>query len=154
MKFRIVAVGNKSPTWVQEGFVTYARRMPPEMSLELVEIPPPKHHSDPSKFVRSEGDKMLAQVDNSEWVIALDERGKSVTSQRLAARFEDWRQTGQNVAFLIGGSDGLAPAVHQRANEMMSLSALTLPHYMVRVVLAEALYRGWSIFSGHPYHRD
>lgn len=154
MKFRIVAVGNKPPAWVQEGFDAYARRMPGEMSIQLVQIPPPKHHADPAKFVRAEGDKMLAQIDNSDWVIALDETGKSVTSQRLAARFEDWRQLGQNVVFLIGGSDGLAPAVHQRANETMSLSALTLPHYMVRVVLAEALYRGWSIFSGHPYHRE
>ena len=154
MKFRVVALGNRPPAWVQEGFSTYAQRMPQEMPLQLVEIPPPKHHSDAVKFVRSEGDKMLAQIDNNDWVIALDERGKTITSRQLATRFEDWRQTGQNVVFLIGGSDGLAPAVVQRADEKMSLSTLTLPHYMVRPIIAEALYRAWSIYSGHPYHRE
>ena len=154
MKFRIVALGNRAPAWVQDGYHTYARRMPPEMALELIELSPPKHHKDPDKFIRAEGDKILAQVDNNDWMIALDERGRSFSSQQLADRFEQWRQVGQDVVFVVGGSDGLAPAVLQRANEKMSLSALTLPHYMVRLLLAEALYRAYSIYSGHPYHRE
>ena len=113
MKFRIIAVGNRAPAWVQDGYTTFARRMPPEMPLELIEISAPKHHRDPDKFRRAEGDKALAQVDNSDWVIALDERGKTISSQQLAGRFEQWRQVGQDVVFMIGGSDGLAPAVPQ-----------------------------------------
>ncbi|MEM7098477.1 MAG: 23S rRNA (pseudouridine(1915)-N(3))-methyltransferase RlmH [Pseudomonadota bacterium] len=154
MRFKILALGNKPPTWVKDGFESYAKRMPREMSLELVQIPPPKHHSEAARFISAEGDKMLAQVDNSDWVIALDERGKQVTSRQLAGRFEDWRLAGQDVVFVVGGSDGLAPNIKQRANETLSLSALTLPHYLVRPVLAEALYRAWSIYTKHPYHRE
>jgi len=96
---------------------------------------------------------MLAQISASEWVVALEEGGRAVTSVQLAQRLDAWRLQAQNVTFLVGGSDGLSEAVVARANERMSLSSLTFPHYVVRVILAEALYRAWSISSGHPYHR-
>jgi 23S rRNA (pseudouridine1915-N3)-methyltransferase len=153
MKLRILSVGNKAPDWVQKGFDEYAKRLPRDMPLTLVELPAPKHHGNAHKFVQIEGQKMAAQLDASDWVIALDESGKAVSSTQLAAKMDQWRMQGQNVTFLVGGSDGLADSVLNRANERMSLSALTFPHYVVRVILAEALYRAWSICSGHPYHR-
>ena len=154
MKLRVVSIGTKAPAWVDAGFVEYAKRLPRQMPLELVQIPPAKHHLDKTKFLLEEGDKMLHQLDNTDWVIALDERGKAVASRDLAGRFEVWRNLGANIVFLVGGSDGLSPGVLQRANERMSLSNLTFPHYLVRVILAETLYRAWSIYSGHPYHRE
>jgi 23S rRNA (pseudouridine1915-N3)-methyltransferase len=153
MKLRILSVGNKAPAWVQKGFDEYAKRLPRDMPLTLVELAAPKHHGDAQKFVAAEGQKMAAQLDASDWVVALDESGKAVSSMQLAAKMDQWRMQGQNVSFLVGGSDGLADSVLNRANERMSLSALTFPHYVVRVILAEALYRAWSICSGHPYHR-
>lgn len=153
MKIRILSVGNKSPAWVQSGYAEYAKRMPPDLPLSLVEIPAPKHHTDPAKFVQQEGAKMMVQLQSSEWVVALEEGGKTVTSTELAKKLDDWRMQGQNVTFLVGGSDGLSDSVLNRANERMSLSSLTFPHYFVRVILAEALYRAWSISTGHPYHR-
>ena len=153
MKIRILSVGSKSPAWVQSGYTEYAKRMPPDLPMSLVEIPAPKHHSDPTKFVQQEGAKMMAQLPSSEWVVALEEGGKSVTSKELAKKLDHWRMQGENVTFLVGGSDGLSNSALSRANERMSLSSLTFPHYVVRVILAEALYRAWSISTGHPYHR-
>ena len=153
MKLRILSVGNKAPGWVQTGFDEYAKRLPRDMPLILTELPAPKHHGDAQKFVQIEGEKMAAQLDAGEWVIALEDSGKAVNSTQLAAKMDKWRMQGQDVTFLVGGSDGLADNVLNRANERLSLSALTFPHYVVRVILAEALYRAWSICSGHPYHR-
>ena len=153
MKLRLLSVGTKSPAWVRSGFEEYAKRMPPEMPLELVEISAPKHRGDSAKFVQAEGSKMAAQIGDQDWVVALDEGGRQLSSLQLADKLENWRSQGQNVTLLVGGSDGLSAAVVERANETVSLSALTLPHYMVRVLVAEALYRAWSICSGHPYHR-
>lgn len=153
MKLRILSVGTKPPGWVREGFVAYAKRLPVEMPLELVEIAAPKHRGDVRAFVEAEGAKMVAQISPKERVVALEDSGVTVSSAQLAAKLDNWRMQGQNVVFLIGGSDGLSAAALERAQERMSLSALTLPHYMVRVVLAEALYRAWSINVGHPYHR-
>ncbi len=153
MKFRLLSVGVKSPAWVREGFAEYAKRMPREMPLELVEITAPKHHGDVAQFVQAEGAKMTAQLSDDDWVVALTESGRPVSSVQLADKMEQWRMAGRNVAFLIGGSDGLSKAALKRADELMSLSSLTFPHYLVRVVAAEALYRAWSIGAGHPYHR-
>jgi len=154
MRLRILSVGTKPPAWVRDGFTAYARRLPPEMPLQLVEIPAPKHRGDTQAFVNDEGARMLAQIDPQDRVIALEDSGVTVSSAQLAAKMDNWRMQGQNVVFLVGGSDGLSAAVRDRAEERLSLSALTFPHYMVRVVLAEALYRAWSICVGHPYHRE
>ncbi|MEM9622233.1 MAG: 23S rRNA (pseudouridine(1915)-N(3))-methyltransferase RlmH [Pseudomonadota bacterium] len=153
MKIRLLAVGTRPPTWVTQAYTEYSRRLPRELPLELVQIPAAKHHADAQKYVRMEGEKMLAQVHKDDWLVALDETGQTLNSRRLADKLEHWRHQGRNVCFAVGGADGLAPAVMQRADECVSLSALTMPHYLVRVVLAEALYRAWTICIGHPYHR-
>lgn len=153
MKLRLLSVGTKSPAWVRDGFDEYARRMPKEMPLELVEIGAPKHRGNAEKFVQAEGAKMAAQIHANDWVVALAENGRQVSSVQLAEKIDGWRMMGRDVTFLVGGSDGLDEGVLNRADEHLSLSALTLPHYMVRVIVAEALYRAWSIGAGHPYHR-
>ena len=128
------------PAWNQEGFNEYAKRMPPEIRLALVELKP--------------GADILDALPKGGTIIALDERGKSVTSQGLSVMLSGWMQDGSHPVFVIGGADGLDASVKERADKMISLSALTLPHAMVRVVLAEQLYRAWSILARHPYHRE
>ena len=154
VKIKLISVGTKSPGWVRTGYDEYARRMPREASLTLVEIPAPRHQGDPSRYIAAEGEKMLAQVKPADWVVALDENGRGLSSEQLAGKMDNWRMQGCDVAFCVGGSDGLAQTVLQRANETMSLSSLTFPHYLVRVLVAETLYRAWSISAGHPYHRE
>ncbi len=127
--------------------------MPPELPIELIEIPAPKHGRETDRFVQAEAAKMMSHILSSDWVVALDEGGKQVSSVQLAQKLDQWRMQGMNVTLLVGGSDGLGAEVLARANEKMALSALTFPHYMVRVILAETLYRAWSIGVGHPYHR-
>ena len=153
MKLTIVAVGHKAPAWVKTGYAEYAKRLPRELSLDLIEIPAPRHHGDSAKFIQLEGDRMVGHLSPDDWVVALEEGGRPATSSQLAEKLSGWQMSGQNVAFLVGGSDGLADIALNRANERMSLSSLTFPHYFVRVILAEALYRAWSISAGHPYHR-
>ncbi|MDG2277157.1 MAG: 23S rRNA (pseudouridine(1915)-N(3))-methyltransferase RlmH [Pseudomonadales bacterium] len=153
MKLKILAVGAKAPKWVQAGFEAFAKRMPTSLKIELVEISPSKHARDPHRFISQEGVRILAKVKDQDWVVALDERGKAYNSEDLAQRIEAWQMQGSDVVFTIGGSDGLADDVKERANEMMALSALTLPHHLVKVLLAETLYRAWTISTGHPYHR-
>jgi 23S rRNA (pseudouridine1915-N3)-methyltransferase len=147
MRVTILSVGHKMPAWIQEGFHEYARRMPPEMRVELVELKPGKTRAD-------EGKRMLAALPAGARLVALDENGKSVSTQALAKLLSGWMGDGSNPVFAIGGADGLADAVRERADRIVSLSALTLPHQLVRVVLAEQLYRAWSILARHPYHRE
>ncbi len=150
---RIVSIGGKPPGWVSAGFEEYAKRMPRDMRLSLVEVPAPKHGADANKNVRVEGERMLALIPSGDWVIALDAKGSVLRSEQLAEQMESWRMRGSNLTFVIGGADGLAEDVRKRADQTLSLSALTFPHYMVRLILAETLYRAWSISTGHPYHR-
>jgi 23S rRNA (pseudouridine1915-N3)-methyltransferase len=154
MKLRILSVGTKPPAWVREGFAAYAKRLPPDMALDLVEIPAPKHRGNARGYVETEGARMMAQIQQSDRVIAMEDGGVTLSSAQLATKMDNWRMQGENIVFLVGGSDGLSASVRDRADECLSLSALTFPHYMVRVVLAEALYRAWSICAGHPYHRE
>jgi 23S rRNA (pseudouridine1915-N3)-methyltransferase len=153
MKLKIVSVGNKPPEWVVSGFVEYTKRMPHDMRVDLVEIPAPKHHKDHRRVVADEGERTLQAVATGDWVVALDEGGRPVSSTELADKLGEWRMRGADVTFVVGGADGLDGGVRTRANETISLSNLTFPHYMVRVILAEALYRAWTITTGHPYHR-
>ena len=154
MKLRLIAVGQRPPEWVTRGFTEYARRLPRELALELVEIPSAgRSNAGPARTRALEGERLLQAVGPRGRVVALDERGVSWTTERLAERLEDWRMQGSDVAFLVGGADGLDQACLERADDVLSLSAMTLPHALVRVVLAEQLYRAWTILSGHPYHR-
>jgi len=143
------------PAWVNDGYREYARRMPRECRLELCEIPlGQRSKSQPvERAVQDEGQRMLASVTQRQRVIALDVRGRSWSTGQLAARLGEWLQDGRDVSLLVGGPDGLSDACLQRAESSWSLSALTLPHPLVRVLLAEQLYRAWSLANGHPYHR-
>ena len=143
------------PGWVSEGFNEYARRFPPEMKVVLEEIPLAKRgrNADVARAIRQEGERMQALLSGTDHVIALDERGRSWSTQTLAEKMESWRADGRDLAFLVGGPDGLAPACRAQAEQQWSLSPLTLPHPLVRVLLVEQLYRAWTITQNHPYHR-
>ena len=147
MRITILAIGHKMPSWIEEGFREYTKRMPPEARVELVELKPGKDKDD-------EGRKLLDALPSGATLLALDERGKSVTTQGLSVMLSGWMRDAINPAFAIGGADGLSDEVKERASKLLSLSALTLPHQLVRVVLAEQLYRAWSILARHPYHRE
>ena len=147
MRVTILAVGHKMPSWIEEGFHEYSRRMPPEVRVELVEVKP-------GRDKQAEGEKLLDALPAGATLLALDERGKSVTTQGLSVMLSEWMRDASHPAFAIGGADGLSDAVKERASKLVSLSALTLPHQLVRVVLAEQLYRAWSILARHPYHRE
>lgn len=159
MRIRLLSVGRRMPRWVQEGVDDYARRMPPECTLEVVEIEPARRGK-PSggdaladRYRREEGERLLKALPPGDLVVALDVRGKPWSTEQLAGELSAWLAGGRDVALLIGGPDGLSPACLQRAERRWSLSPLTFPHPLVRVILAEQLYRAWSITRGHPYHR-
>ncbi len=155
MRIHLIAVGERMPAWVQQGYEEYAKRLPPERSLRLVEIAPGRRGKgfDLARAIQDEGERMLAAIPKGSLVLALDERGKEWTTLELAEQLRGWLQGGRDVALLAGGPDGLAPACRDRAEGIWSLSRLTLPHPLVRVVVAEQLYRAWSVLQNHPYHR-
>ncbi len=156
MQIHLIAVGTRMPGWVDEGFKEYAKRLPRECSLRLVEIPlgrRPKS-GDVSRAIGEEGERMLAAIPKGARVVALEVDGRSWSTGDLAGQLDGWLGSGQDVALLVGGPDGLAPACQERAQQRWSLSALTLPHPLVRVLLAEQLYRAWTVYKGHPYHRQ
>lgn len=152
---RIVAVGERMPSWVADGFAEYRKRLSRDLPLELVEIRPGARGKgrDDHRATLDEGVATLAAIPRDTQVVALDGRGKAWSSEQLAAQLEVWRMAGRDLAFLIGGPDGHAPDVLSRADQRWSLGPLTLPHMLVRLVLAEQLYRAASIVAGHPYHR-
>jgi 23S rRNA (pseudouridine1915-N3)-methyltransferase len=155
VRLRLVAAGTRMPGWIDEGLRDYAGRMPRECRLELKEIPLGRRakNADPARAVAEEGRRMLSAAKGCGRV-CLDVRGQSVGTPALARRLEAWMQGGRDIALLIGGPDGLDPACLAGADWRWSLSPLTLPHALVRVLVAEQLYRAWSILAGHPYHRD
>lgn len=152
-RLRILAVGTRMPGWVEQGFEEYRRRLPRECALELREVPLARRGADTARAVAEEGEALLAALGADERAIALEVDGRALDTAELAARLGEWRDNGERVAFLIGGPDGLAETCRARSCERWSLSRLTLPHPLVRVVLAEQLYRAWSLLAGHPYHR-
>ena len=156
MKLLIVAVGNKAPGWVDEGFDEYARRMPPEARIELIEVKPEPREAGktPQQMMAAEAKRILAAVPAGARMVALDERGKDMATRDLASKIAGWQREGGDLAWVIGGADGLADEVKARATMLLRLSSLTLPHALVRVVLAEALYRAVCLNKGHPYHRE
>ena len=147
MRVTILSVGHKMPAWIQEGFQEYTRRMPPEARVELVELKPGKSKAD-------EGRSLLEATPAGATLFALDERGKALSTQGLSVMLSEWMRDAVQPCFAIGGADGLSDEVKARASRLISLSALTLPHQLVRVVLAEQLYRAWTILARHPYHRE
>lgn len=155
MRLRLVAVGTRMPGWVDEGFKEYAGRMPRECRLELREVALGRRSrgTDPVRAIAAEGERLLAGSEGCVRV-CLDVQGSAVDTVGLSRRLAGWLQDGQDVALLVGGPDGFAPACLEEARWRWSLSPLTLPHGLVRVLVAEQLYRAWTVLSGHPYHRD
>jgi 23S rRNA (pseudouridine1915-N3)-methyltransferase len=155
MRIHLIAAGTRMPPWVTQGYEDYAGRMPPECRLLLKEIPLGASRSagDARKAMQEEGDAMLAALPTGAGVTALDVRGKALDTEALAKLLNRWLQEGRDQALFIGGPDGLAPECLAKAESRLSLSALTLPHALVRVVIAEQMYRAWSILKNHPYHR-
>ncbi len=155
MRIQVIAVGTRLPQWQQQGFQEYARRLPRECALQLTEIPAaPRAKSKPTKqAIQKESERMLAAVDKNDHVIALDQPGAQYSSEGLSGLLATWLAQGRHLSLLIGGADGLSEACRCRAELRWSLSELTLPHGLVRVMVAEQIYRAWSILRGHPYHR-
>lgn len=156
MKLIIVSVGHKMPDWITAGFNEYAKRMPREAKIELAELKPEPRTTGKTtaQIMEAEAQRILAALPSGCLRIALDERGAQPTTRQLAAQMQDWLREGRDVAFIIGGADGLHESVKNSAQHLMALSALTLPHAMVRVLLAEQLYRAHSLLHNHPYHRE
>lgn len=157
MLIQILAVGSKMPGWVDTGFKEYSRRLTRDVRLELVELPlAPRQGSNSMPAARLndwEGEKLLARLDPRATFVALDVKGVQFTTEGFADRLAQWQLTGKPLALAIGGPDGLSTSVLDRASEKFSLSRLTLPHPLVRIMLAEQIYRAWSYNQGHPYHR-
>ena len=155
MKLLVVAVGQRVPDWAASAWDDYAKRFPPELRLELKAVKTePRGSRTTEQLMAAERERIEAAIPRGARVVALDERGTSLTTTALAAKLKGWQLESSDVALLIGGPDGLDPALRAAAHERIRLSDLTLPHAMVRVLLAEQLYRAWSVNAGHPYHRE
>ncbi len=155
MRIHLIAAGGRMPGWVQDGFKEYAKRLPKECALYLKEIPLHRRskEGDTSRQIEAEGSQMTAAIPQHSYVIALDQGGQQWSTEELAQHLARWLHHGQDLALLIGGPEGLAPVCLERAAIRWSLSRLTFPHPLVRVIVAEQLYRAWSLLQGHPYHR-
>jgi 23S rRNA (pseudouridine1915-N3)-methyltransferase len=156
MRITTLAVGTRMPGWVTDGVQSYQKRLPRHIDFSIQEIPaaPRGASSSATKQKQKEGETMLKALREPAYTIALDERGKCWSSIELSGQLENWLANHSRVALLIGGADGLSDEVKQRADALWSLSSLTLPHALVRVLLAEQIYRAWTLVQGHPYHRE
>jgi 23S rRNA (pseudouridine1915-N3)-methyltransferase len=156
MKLLLVAVGQKLPAWADTAYEDYAKRFPPDLRLELKAVKTePRNAGKPVEaLLDAERQRIEAALPRGCRRVVLDERGQRLTTMQLSERLSAWQLDGRDAALLIGGPDGLAPALRSSADEALRLSDLTLPHAMARVLLAEALYRAWSVLAGHPYHRE
>jgi len=155
MKIQILAVGDKAPGWADAAVDEYLRRMPREWAIRLIPVRPERRDGQPVERIRAtEAARLLERCPRDARIIALDERGEQWTTRQFADALANWREDGRDVALVIGGADGLDPVLLSRAERLLGLSRLTLPHALARVLLAEQLYRAWSLLAGHPYHRD
>ena len=155
MQIHLIAIGTKMPSWVNEAYEDYAKRLPADFSLKLIEIPAEKRNknADIPRILEREGEKMWAAIPKNSHVIALDMKGKSYSTENFAKRLEQLQQQTPIICFLIGGPEGFAPCYLEKTHEKQSLSSFTLPHPLVRIILAEQVYRAWSVLKNHPYHR-
>jgi 23S rRNA (pseudouridine1915-N3)-methyltransferase len=155
MNIHLIAVGKRMPAWVSTAYEEYSKRLPSDYALRLIEIDAGKRASthDLARLIKAEGEQMLAAIPSGSRVIALDVKGQAWDTSTLSKRLEQWHETCHDVSLLVGGPEGLATDCLTRADTKWSLSPLTLPHPLVRVVVAEQLYRAWSILANHPYHR-
>lgn len=156
MKLLILAVGNKMPSWISEGFNEYTKRMPREAKIELIEVKPEPRTTGKSvaQIMEAEAQRIESALPKEVTRVVLDERGTHFTTKQMSQKMHDWLAGGRDVAFIIGGADGLHESLRGGAQQLLALSAMTLPHGMVRVLLAEQLYRAYSLLHNHPYHRE
>lgn len=155
MRILLLAVGQKMPAWIEQGYQEYAQRLPAEARLELKEIAPGKRgkNADIKRIVEDEGQRLIAAIPRSAHIVVLDVEGRGHSTEQLAQRMDEWMHSGQDICLLVGGPEGLSAECRALADEKWSLSPLTFPHPLVRVILAEQLYRAWSVLRNHPYHR-
>ncbi len=155
MEIRLAAVGRRMPGWVADGLQEFLRRMPPQLPVRLLEVEASRARQagDIARARRAEADALPAAAGDGH-VIALDERGRGVSTRQVAAAMEQWMMEGRDVALLVGGADGLDRRCRERSDRIWSLSALTFPHQLVRIIVAEQLYRAWTVLNHHPYHRE
>jgi len=156
LKIHLIAVGKKIPEWINAGFSEFSKRMPPELQINLIEITPSiRNKATPiEKNIKEEGERIQSAIPSNSKLIVLDEKGTSFNSIALSKKMESWLPMGQDITLVIGGANGIDPVIKKQANEKWSLSSFTLPHALARVLIAEQLYRAWSILQGHPYHRE
>lgn len=156
MRIQLIAVGTKMPSWVEQGFNEYVRRFPSDMPLQLTEIPAGKRgkNADIKRVLQKEGELTLAAIPKGNRIVTLEVTGKPWDTPKLAQQMNKWQMDGRDVSLLIGGPEGLAPECIAASEQKWSLSPLTLPHPLVRIVVAESLYRAWSVNNNHPYHRE
>lgn len=155
MKLKLLAVGTRMPAWVEQGVEEYRKRLPKDFMLEIHEIPPGARgkNADVARAVALEGQRMRERLRGNERCVALEVGGRAWSTEQLAEEADGWRHEGRDVALLVGGPEGLEPGLSAQAEQRWSLSPLTLPHPLVRILLAEQLYRAWTLLVGHPYHR-
>ena len=155
MKIHLLSVGNKMPAWVNDGYSEYAKRMPRECQLQLIELPPAiRSKNQPvQRAIEDEGQRILKAIPKNSYVVALDVKGKQHSTESLSTTLDNWLNIGSDITLIIGGADGLSDECLKKSDSKWSLSDLTFPHPLVRVVLAEQLYRAWSLLNNHPYHR-
>jgi 23S rRNA (pseudouridine1915-N3)-methyltransferase len=156
MHIRLIAVGDRQPAWVDDAFRIYSQRLPPQWKFRMDVIATSRRNraGSAARAVESEGEVVLGKLTYREQVVLLDENGTQLTSRSLAARLSGWQSAGRDLAFIIGGPDGVSDACRKRADFIWALSDLTLPHGLARVLFAEQIYRAWSLTTGHPYHRE
>lgn len=156
MKIHLVAIGHKMPTWVEQACDDYIRRLPAELRINSILLPLIKRGKNPdiTRIVRDESRKLLAAVPENSTLVVLDVLGKSLSTPKLAKQLDNWMSNGQDVCIIIGGPDGVSKELLDKAQLKISLSELTFPHTLIRVMLVEQLYRAWTINNNHPYHRD
>lgn len=152
MQIRLVAIGRSMPDWIARGWHEYARRMPPQIGLELIEVAPPRATGGDER--KREGEALLARCAPDGPRIALDEHGSEWSTRDLAGRLDDWMMTGESVSLIVGGASGHSKELLSACTARWSLSRLTFPHMLVRVIVSEQIYRAWTLLSGHPYHRE
>ena len=156
MQFDLIAIGKRMPVWVDSAFTEYSKRLPKKINFNLIEIVPATRskNTNPEQLKKIEEEKITTSITNNSLVIALDEKGKSINSRELSIELQTWIDNQQHVSILVGGADGLSPSIKNKADEIWSLSKMTLPHNLVRIVIIEQIYRAWSIINHHPYHRE
>lgn len=156
MQIDLIAVGKKMPGWIETAVKEYSKRLPKNIQFKIIEITPAMRgkNNNADNYKQKEQEKIEAALSAKSIVIALDECGKSISSQQLAEQLQTWNDEQQHVSIIIGGADGLSDSLKKKAHQLWSLSAMTLPHGLVRVMMIEQLYRAWSITQNHPYHRE